>query len=183
MSRVYSVLMAAVLLLSMASVLGAQTKTLTGDSTVVKGTVEAIDVDNRVLTLKDSKGKFVTIDVPKSTERFPQIKVGDAITIRYYDNVVFRLKPAGEAAVDTSTAAITPVEGAKPVGTAATQRTITTTIQAIDPKVPSITFVGPNNWKYSRRVSDKKSLAKVKVGDRVDITWTEAIMVDVKPAK
>ena len=40
------------------------------------------------------------------------------------------------------------------------------------------------NWTYSSRVADKAALAKVKVGDRVDITWTEALTVSVKsPAK
>ena len=65
------------------------------------------------------------------------------------------------------------------------QRTITATIVAIDNSVPSITFKGETvNWTYSSRVADKAALAKVKVGDRVDITWTEALTVSVKsPAK
>jgi len=46
--------------------------------------------------------------------------------------------------------------------------------------VPSITFTGPNGWKYSSRVEDKKALAKVKVGDRLDITWTEALILSVE---
>lgn len=183
MRRASCVLMAAVLLLLVVSVLGAQSKTIPGDMTVVKGTVEAIDHAKRVLTIKDSKGKFTTVDVPEEVKRFPQIKVGDAITIRYYNNVIVRLKPAGEPAVDSDKAAITPAAGEKPVGTAANQRTITATIQEIDPSIPSITFVGPNGWKYTRRVEDKKALKQVKVGDRVDITWTEAVMVDVQEGK
>jgi hypothetical protein len=57
------------------------------------------------------------------------------------------------------------------------QRTITAKITAIDPKVPSISFTGPNGWNYSTRVQDKAALAKVKEGDRVDITWTAAAVV------
>ncbi|MBZ5537952.1 MAG: hypothetical protein LAO31_18505 [Acidobacteriia bacterium] len=183
MRRVSSLLMAAVLLLSLVSVLGAQSKTLTGDMTVVKGTVEAIDHEKRVLTLKDSKGEFTTVDVPEGAKRFPQIKIGDAISIRYYDNVIVRLKPAGEPDVDSDKAAITPAAGEKPAGTIAKQRVITATIQEIDRSIPSITFVGPNGWKYSRRVTDKKALEKVKVGDRVDITWTTAVLFDVEGGK
>jgi hypothetical protein len=180
MSRAVRLLMAAVLLLSLASVVGAQVKTVTGDMTVVKGTVEAIDHAKRVVTVKDSKGKFVTVDVPQGADRFSSVKVGDSISLRYYDIVTVRLKPAGEPAVDSDSAAATPAAGAKPAGTIAKQRTITATIQEIDRNVPSITFVGPNGWKYSRRVEDKKALEKVKVGDRVDITWTEAMLIDVK---
>ena len=123
--------------------------------------------------------------VPKSVERFSEIKVGDTIAARYYDNIVLRVKPAGEAAVDTTTANVTKGSGAAPVATAAMQRTITATIVAIDSKVPSIAFKGEKvNWTYSSRVEDKAALAKVKVGDRVDITWTEALTVSVTaPAK
>ncbi len=50
--------------------------------------------------------------------------------------------------------------------------------------MPSITFSGPNGWTYSSRVEDKKALATVKVGDKVDITWTEALLLSLEsPAK
>ena len=49
--------------------------------------------------------------------------------------------------------------------------------QAIDPKVPSINFTGPNGWAYSTRVEEKNNLDKVKVGDKVDITWTSAALI------
>ena len=117
-------------------------------------------------------------------ERFSEIKVGDTITARYYDNIVIRLKPAGEPAVDTTSDALTKSTGANPAATTAVQRTITAAIVAIDPSVPSVTFKGEKvNWSYSSRVADKAALAKVKVGDRVDITWTEALTVSVTPAK
>jgi hypothetical protein len=66
-------------------------------------------------------------------------------------------------------------------GTVAAQRTITATITEIDPKMPSATFKGPNGWSYSSRVQDTKALAKVKVGDQFDITWTEAMIVSLDP--
>jgi hypothetical protein len=182
MNRVRIVLTGAVLL-SMVSIVVAQIKTVPGETKLIKGTVESIDVAQRVLTVKDSKGKFETIDVPAGTERFSQVKVGDIVSVRYFDNVTVRLKEPGEPAVNTFSGAATPVAGDKPAGTIAKQRTLTATIQEIDPKVPSITFTAPNGWKYSRRVDDKKVLQKVKVGDRVDFTWTEAVMVDIQPAK
>jgi hypothetical protein len=93
------------------------------------------------------------------------------------------VKAPGEKSVDTDTAALTQGAGAKAGGTAATQRTITATITHIDMKIPSITFAGPNNWKYSSRVEDKEMLAKVKEGDRVDITWTEAVLISLEAPK
>ena len=56
-------------------------------------------------------------------------------------------------------------------------------VTAIDQALPSITFTGPNGWNYSTRVEDKAALAKVKVGDKVDITWTEALVLSLDPAQ
>jgi Cu/Ag efflux protein CusF len=161
----------------------AQSKTIPGDVVTITATVEAIDATTRTLTVKGPEGNFVPITVPKAVERFSEIKVGDSITARYYDNIVIRLKPAGEPAVDTVSEGVSKGSGTSPAGTASSQRTITATIVAIDNKAPSITFKGEKvNWTYSSRVADKAALAKVKVGDRVDITWTEALTVSVTPA-
>ena len=158
----------------------AQTKTLTGKTEVVTGTVEAIQADTRIVTVKGPKGNYVDIEVPKESKKFANLKVGDKVTARYYENLILRLKAPGEPEPNTAEAALTPSLGSKPGGTAATQRTITAVIDAIDPKVPSISFKGPNGWAYSSRVADKKALAKVKVGDRVEMTWTAALMVSLE---
>ena len=159
------------------------TKTLTGEQKTVTATIESIEHKTRVVTLKEDNGEYSEIAVPADVKRFDTLKVGDKITAKYYENIVLRLKLPGEKATDTDTASITPGSGAKAGGTAATQRTITATITAIDPKVPSISFSGPNGWKYSSRVEDKAALAKVKVGDRMDITWTLAVLISAEAPK
>jgi hypothetical protein len=161
----------------------AQIKEVPGERVAKSGTVEAVDHQARVLTLKDEKGEMVTVDVPAKVERFDAVKVGDKVTLAYYDNVTVRLKKPGEAPVNTLEGALTPAAGEKPTGTLAAQRTMTAKIEAIDAKVPSITFTGPNGWKYSRRVRDKDVLKQVKVGDQVDFTWTEAIQLSVEGPK
>ena len=161
----------------------AQIKTLPGESHTVTATVEAMEKSTRMLTLKGEDGKLTTITVPSDVKRYDGLKVGDKITAKYYENVVLRVKAPGEKDVDTLTGAVTPGKGAKAGATVGAQRTITATITAIDPKVPSISLSGPNNWKYSSRVADKEALAKVKVGDRLDITWTSAVLVSADAPK
>jgi hypothetical protein len=158
----------------------AQIKEVPGQRVTQTGTVEAIDHQQRVLTLKKATGEFVTVDVPAEAKRFDAIKVGDKVTATYYDNVTVRLKEPGEPSTDKLTGAVTPTEGVKPGATLGAQRTMTATVEAIDPKVPSISFTGPNGWKYSRRIADKNVLKQVKVGDQVDFTWTEAVQVTVE---
>ncbi len=173
------IILAAAVCVSLAALAAAQTKVIPGETKTATATIEAIERSTREVTVKDDKGQFTTIVVPIAVTRFDAMKVGDTITMRYYDNVVLRVKLPGEKSVDTDTAALAHRAGEKPGGTLSTQRAITATITHIDPKVPSITFTGPNKWTYSSRVQDTEALKKVKVGDKVDITWTEAVMISV----
>jgi hypothetical protein len=162
---------------------GAQvTKTIPGETMTVTVTVEAIDQSNREVTVKKPDGNYEVFYVPSAIKRFDTLKVGDKVTAKYYENLVLRLKPQGEKDVDTSSSGTTRTEAAT-AGTFTHQRTITATITAIDRQVPSITFTGPKNWKYSTKVNDVEALAKVKVGDKVDITWTEALIVSLDDAR
>jgi hypothetical protein len=159
----------------------AQSKTVTGETKVVTATVESIEASTRTVTLKQADGTYTTVSVPETMKAFSTLKIGDSVQARYYENIVFRVKKAGEKDVDTASHATTPSASTAGGGTNAKQRTITATITAIDDKIPSITFSGPNGWKYSSRVQDKKLLATLKVGDKVDITWTEALLVSLEP--
>jgi len=90
------------------------------------------------------------------------------------------VKRPGESDVVSGVRGTTGSDQDLPGGTRAKQVTITATITAIDAAAPSITFTGPNGWKYSSKVQDTEALAKVKVGDKVDIVWTEAMLVSVE---
>ena len=172
--------LAAALLGAISATAAAQTKTITGETKTIAGTIESIERSSRELTIKKDDGQYVNMTVPKEATKFDTMKVGDKVSLKYYENLILKVKKEGEKAVDTDSAATTRTEGAKPGGTMASQRTITATITEIDPKVPSITFTGPNGWTYSSRVYDKNALKQVKVGDKVDITWTEAVLVAVE---
>ena len=173
----------AAVLVSMASTAMAQSKTFNEKMVVETGTVETIEVASRTVTLRKPDGTVVTIFAGPDVKRFEEVKVGDKVTARYYENMVIRVKRPGEPDVDTAAKTTTPSQQALPGGTRAKQRTITATITAIDMNAPSITFTGPNGWKYSSPVQDKEALAKVKVGDKVDIVWTEALLVSLERGK
>ena len=157
-----------------------EAKQLPTQTVTISGTVATIDHAKRVVNIKTSDGKFQTIDVPAGATRFDEVKVGDKVSITYNNNVSARVKPPGEADVDTGRATTTAGQQARPGGTATVQRTMTATVDAIDKNASSITFVGPNGWKYSRHIVDPTVLDKVKVGDKVDITWNTDVTVAVQ---
>ena len=158
----------------------AQVKELPKQTITVAGTVETIDKNRHLLQIKTADGKFVALDVPASAKRFDELKVGDKVKATYNNNVNVRLKPAGEAAVDTADVGSTMGKEARPGGGASMVRTMTATISEIDKANSSMTFVGPNQWKYSRRIVDPKVFDQVKVGDRVDITWSTELVLAVE---
>jgi hypothetical protein len=167
------------------SIGGAQPQEPDAQMTLI-GTVEAVDHAARTVTIRGSGGVAVTVDVPPTAVRFEQIKVGDGVTATFYDRVSLRLKPAGEPAVDRTlepTTAATP--GDLPGATRSRQRVTTVTITGWDPVNKVLTFTGPNKAAYSRRLldsTDPKIVAGLKVGDRVDVTRTEAVTLTVQPA-
>ena len=173
-------LIAAAVLVPMAQNAMAQARTVTSEMRTETGIIEAIEAGSRTITLKKPDGTFVTTVAGPEIKRFEELKVGDKVNARFYENVVVRLKRPGESDVVSSAKGTTGSEQVLPGGTKAKQVTITATITAIDPNTPTITFTGPSGWKYTSKVQDTEALAKVKVGDKVDITWTEAVLVSVE---
>jgi hypothetical protein len=184
MTTLTSCTIAAVLttLTAAASTASGQSKTISGETKIVTATVEAIEAKNREVTVKKPDGTYEVFYVPSGIKRFDTLKIGDTVTAKYYENMVVSVKAPGTKDVDSSSGGVVR-SAAGTAGTVSHQRSITATITALDPNVPSITFSGPNGWKYSTRVEDKAALAKVKVGDKVDITWTEAMILSLDEGK
>jgi ribosomal 50S subunit-recycling heat shock protein len=143
-------------------------------------TIVAIDHTDRIVTLKNENGE-VEIGVGPEIKRFDELKVGDKISFRYQESVLVQIKKAGEAKTPASDAPkITRGTGARPSGTIAQQQTATVTIKALDTKVPSVTVATADGHTFSSKVSGAKVLEGFKVGDKVDIVYTEALMISVK---
>jgi hypothetical protein len=77
----------------------------------------------------------------------------------------------------------TSTPGTLPGATVASQRVTTVTITGWDPALRVVTFTGPKGTVYSRRLldtTDPSVMAGLKVGDRVDVTRTEAVRLEVE---
>jgi hypothetical protein len=168
-----------------ASLAAAQAQDAVLQEITLRGTVEAIDHPARTVRIRGVQGNVVTLDVPATATRFDQVKIGDSVTIAYYDRVSIRPKPPGEVAVDRMTDTTTePMPGLLPGGTRAIQRVTTATIDAWDPAARIVTFTTPSG-QYIRRVSalvDASVIGGLKVGDRVDVIRTEAVRFNVERA-
>ena len=177
MKRGMMALTTSALVLAVALPCWAQVRELPTDTTTIVGTIETIDQGKRAMNIKTPDGMFVSVNVPESVQRFNELKVGDMIRATYNNNVMVRVKAPGEAAVDTIE---TGDAKSAASGTQVMTRRMTANIVDIDRVNSSISFEGPNGWKYSRRVVDPSVFDQVKVGDKVDITWNTDLTIAVE---
>ena len=169
-------------LLALPLVARAQKPVSQTDAVEMTATIEAIDHTGRMVTLKDKDGVEETIYCGPEVKRFDELKAGDTVTFKYYESVAYTIRKPGQPSglPKTTEPQVTRGTGPKPGGTIAKQQTATVTITAIDPKVPSVTVLTDEGHKASFRVEDKKNLEGVKVGDKVEVTYTQAVMITVK---
>jgi hypothetical protein len=161
----------------------AQSNDVIRDQITLRGKVEAVDHTAQTVTIRGDRGNVVTLDMPKSTAS-DQLQVGDVVSVVYYDRVSVRLKPAGEPDVDrTEPPVTTATSGTLPGATVASQRVTTVTVSGWDPDLRVVTFTGPQGAVFSRRLldsTDASVVAGLKVGNRVDVTRTEAARIEVE---
>jgi Cu/Ag efflux protein CusF len=176
------VIAAAAVMLFVAPAL-AQRAVSVGDTVTATFTIEAIDHATRIVTLKGEDGTYDDVYCGPEVQRFDALKVGDKVTFRYHESLVTAIKHSGAPAKPPEAAAITRAPGATPAATMSRQMTAVVTIQAIDAKVPSVTVKTANGRSMSFRVENAKNLEGYKVGDNVEVTYTQALAVNVTSTK
>jgi hypothetical protein len=194
MKNVFVLAVAVVLMLSLSTGAFAQAakgavpeerpKVVKERTAVMTATVQAIDLEKRIVTLKGPKGEVRDIKVGEEARNLPQLKVGDLVTVKYYESIAVEVMKSGTAsAAGEKSAIVRNKPGEMPGGMAARQSTITATVTAIDKKKGTITLKGPDGKTVIAKAEDPKNLDKVKVGDELMITYTEALAISVEKAK
>lgn len=148
--------------------------------------VKAIDYVTRRVTLEGSDGKTVTITAGKEVQRLNEVKPGDTVSADYEVSLLAELRPATaeEAANPISVVEIagrTP-EGSAPGAGAGWGTRIVTTVQAVDQQTMLVTLKGPMGDTVKVRGQNPDNVRRLKVGDTIVITYTEAMAVSIAKA-
>jgi len=150
----------------------------------LRGTVEAIDKEKHTVTLKGPQ-RSLTVHV-RDPKKLEALQVGDPVIGKYYEALVVELKKpgGGTPVVSAQQAVASSRPGEVPAGAVGQQITVSATIEAIDKKARTVTIKGPEGNSVTVTARDPKNLDKVKVGDNVEITYTEALAISLdKSAK
>jgi hypothetical protein len=169
---------------------GAVLKSEPGKATAVAAVeasalVTAIDKATRTVTLKRPNGQLSDIVAGPEVKNFDQIKVGDSVVVRYVEALSLELRKtkveAGQPVVKEEVAKAAP--GEKPAVAGGRQVKAVAEVTAVDPAKKTITLKGPKGKVVTLDVRNPDQFKVVKVGDQVDVTYTEAVALSVEPAK
>jgi Cu/Ag efflux protein CusF len=181
-----TITLAGMALLAGAALLDAQQQPIVKTNSVTgSATIEAIDSTARKLTVKNEKGEEDTFIVGPMVERFNELKVGQTIKMTYYESVVVQVRKPGEKVAPGASvgATVTRGTGAMPGASISAQERATVTVKSIDPAVPSITVTTEDGHTVTRRIEDKKNLEGISPGDKLEITYTAALLTHVEAGK
>jgi len=146
-------------------------------------TITAVDVPNRLVTVREASGDSLTVYVDPSVEGFPQGKVGDRVRIRYAESFALQLKKPGEPGTGLEVSGETSRSHAgKPSGEAATEVKATVRIEKVDRKGSVVTFTGPRGRRTVQILdpSLRDYVKKLRAGDNVDVTYKEALALSLE---
>ena len=146
--------------------------------------VTDIDREKRQITLKGSEGKERTLKVDKAVERFDEIEVGDEVKAEYYASLAAEVREATAAEKSAPLADIT-VHGKAdrdeaPAAGALNMTRAVTTVEKLDPAKKEMTIKGPRGKSVDVAVKNPATFEKVKVGDTIVITFTEALAISLE---
>ena len=139
----------------------------------VKAQVVSLDRLTRAITLKGPKGTVVDVIAGKEVKNFDQLKVGDFVTVRYFQSLALELQKPGQAA---------PVMHERPTARGREVRALAK-VTAIDEQAKTMSLKGPRGNTVTLDVRNPEHFKVMKVGDDVLVTYTEAVAVSVTPAK
>jgi hypothetical protein len=157
----------------------------------VSATVEAIDVNTRMVVLRESDGTEFALLVPEEVRNLAQVKVGDRVVTRYRESLGAQLRKRGDGSGDTqapavSTTAARAADGAKPSLTSSTETSQTVRITNVDKKNHIVSFYGSDGLARVlpvRTPQGQEFIAGLEAGDEVELTYTEAVAMSVEPAQ
>jgi hypothetical protein len=135
-----------------------------------------------MVTIRGPEGNTTAFKADDSVKNFDQIKVGDRITVDYFQSVAIEVIKVGTAESGQESVVEAAEPGEKPAVASAKKTTIVATVQAIDRATPSITLKDSNGKLTKVQVRHPERLKLVKVGDTLKITFKEAVAVSVGPA-
>ena len=145
---------------------------------LVDAVVTKVDSKTRTVTLKDKDGTVTNFVAGPEIKNFPQIKVGDRLTVTHELAVVIELLKVNNqgirSEVQTTSQTSAPL-GSKPASVISNTTTIIATVIGIDRQKLTISVKGPKGKPDIYRIKNAALLKDIAVNDEVKIVLYDAM--------
>ncbi|HEX6155288.1 MAG TPA: hypothetical protein VFZ54_04640 [Burkholderiales bacterium] len=149
-------------------------------------TVTKVDKEARTVTFRGPRGNLGTLDVPKESQNFEQVKVGQQYKMKYVEAVAVEIRKGGAPSATAAQEMKLNPKGAKPGGVVVRTVQLAGVVDAIDYNERYISVRGPKGNVVPLKVAQEVDLKQIAAGDRITVTHTAALaleMVEAAPAK
>lgn len=151
----------------------------------IRARVTAIDPRARIISMLSSDGKPLTFRIDEKVKRLEQVKVGDLVIVDYLQSLAYEIRPPTSEELkspraEVSVGAGTTAEEPPGAGVIRSQKAVVAVV-AVDRRAGTLSVRLPEGRLVTFKAADGKRLEKVKAGDTVAITFTEAVAISVKP--
>jgi len=157
-----------------------------GDVMTLTATVQAVDLENRLVTPKGERGRVVTVNVGEEARNLDQVKVGDRVVITYREAMAIQLikePTSGGVTERRNTLSGSRAElGQRPSATLRDKTEIVANVIAVNKKARRVTLQGPEH-AVTVKVATDIDLSSIRVGDQVRAVYVEEFGISVEPAK
>ena len=160
--------------------------TLSSEQVTLEGSIIRVDRANRMVTIRGSEGAELDVSVDDQVRNFDQLQVGDRVALDYHRAVAAQIEPAGSFQVGTTVeqGGSRAGAGSRPGGSASETVTLVAEVLAVDAAASTVTLKGPRGNVVTLEVlrEDLRArLARIKAGDLLRVTFSEAVAVDIRP--
>ncbi len=149
-------------------------------------TVTKVDTKARTVTFRGPKGGIATLSLPPESQNIDQVKPGQQYRMKYMESVAVEIRKGGKPSAGESQQVKVAAKGAKPGGMMVNTRQVSGVIDAIDFTNRYVAIRGPQGNTQALKVADDVKLEALSAGDRIVVTYTEALAVEMvaqAPAK
>ena len=148
----------------------------------LRAVITGVDLAQRQVALLTPEGSVV---LPVADEHYPldHLRVGDKVLVSYTEAIAWQVKPSdkGTPGVTLRDTVNIASPDDKPGATVERAVTFTTTITAFDIPRGTVTLGGPDGTSQTIKVHKPDDLRRIQVGDLVDITFSEALALSIRP--
>ena len=153
------------------------TQKVTGEATVL-----SVNKTKRTVKIKNAAGDTIAVECGPQVKNFDQIHPKDVVTLTYTEKLTIEVEGPGEAGEAAEVNSTTAKPGEKPHATVNGKVQYKAHITAIDKTKGTVTMKGADGDEATVTPRNPANIDKVKVGDVVVFTYTQALAASVTKA-